>query len=212
MKIRSAIYASLVVSASIALGGYVWATGQVVTGQVIMNASFGLLSNAGVQANTISQSLSIPAQYSNGTGSNQIDTIYAAHLTLTGAPTTIDLSSLTDPAGNSANFARVREVIVQNISSTAGFDCKVEAGASNGWPVLPPSTAPLQCRYGATLRISDPVSTGSGNGNVVGASTKTVTFDPGANTVIINVLIVGGSAAFVVIPFRLRRYRRRLAA
>lgn len=193
---------------------FAWAVGQVVAGNVTFNAAFTETVSSGViQTYSVPATISSNLSYANGTASNQIDTIYAKALTLSGATTTIDLTSLTDPAGNSANFARVREFIVVNTSTTAGFDVKVEAGASNGWSVLPPSTSPVYARYSGILRISDPVSTGSGNGNVVGSTSKTVTFDPGANTVIINVLIVGGSAAFVVIlPIGLRRRFRRLAA
>lgn len=186
--------ASLVV---LALPVSAWATGQNVSGNVILNASFTENVSSGVIVSyqvpaTVSSTLS----YGNGTASNQVDTLYAKQLTLTGATQTIDLTSLTDPAGNSINFARVRELIVVNTATTAGYDVKVEAGASNGWAVLPPSSAPVYTRYSGTLRISDPVSTGGSNGNVVSGTSKTITFDPGANTIVINVLIVGGSAAF----------------
>ena len=173
-----------------------WAVGQVVTGNVSLNAAFVESVSSGVVVPySIPATISSNLSYTNGTASNQVDTIYAKQLTLAGATTTIDLTSLTDPAGVSVNFARVREFIVVNTSTTAGFDVKVESGASNGWAPLPASTDPLFCRYSAYIHISDPVSTGGSNGNVTSGTSKTVTFDPGANTVIINVLIVGGSAA-----------------
>lgn len=193
---------------------FAWATGQTITGNVTFNAAFTEAVSAGVIVPyqvpaTISSNLS----YANGTGSGQVDTLYAKALTLSGATTTIDLTSLTDPAGVSINFARVRELIVVNTATTAGYDVKVESGASNGWSVLPPSSAPVYARYGGILRISDPTSTGGGNGNVVGSTSKTITFDPGSNTVTINVLIVGGSAALTpaFLLLGLRRYRRRAA-
>jgi hypothetical protein len=170
--------------------------GQVIAGNVTFNAAFTEAVSSGVIVPfsvpaTISQNLG----YTNGTASNQVDTLYAKQLTLAGATTTIDLTSLTDPAGVSVNFARVRELIVVNTATTAGFDVKVEAGASNGWAPLPTSADPLTARYGGSIRLSDPVSTGASNGNVTSGTSKTITFDPGANTCIINVLIVGGSAA-----------------
>jgi hypothetical protein len=170
--------------------------GQIVTGNVTFTASFTEASPTGALT-----SFSIPANinsgftYANGTASGQVDTIYAAKLTLSGATQTIDLTNLTDPANNAITFARVREFIVQNTASTASYDVKVEAGGTNGWAVLPPSTAPVYCRYGSSIKISDSNSTGSGNGNVVTSTSKTITFDPGANTVTIYLLIVGGSAA-----------------
>ncbi len=178
----------------LAIPAVAWATGQTVSGSVLFGASFNE-AVTGVTNYQIPLAVSGSVTYANGTASNQVDTVYAKVINLAAATQTIDLTSLTDPAGNAINVARVREFIVQNTSASAGFDCKVEAGASNGWSVLPPSTNPIYCRYGSVLRISDPVSTGGANGNVVGSSSKTVTFDPGANTFTINVLIVGGSAA-----------------
>lgn len=170
--------------------------GQVITGNCSMNLAFTESVNSGVIVPySIPATVSANLSYANGTASNQVDTIYSKQITLSATTTTLNLTTLTDPAGNSINFARVREFIVVNTSSTAGYDVKVEAGASNGWSPLPPSTSPLYARYSGSLRISDPVSTGTGNGNVVTSTSNTITLDPGANTITVNVLIVGGSAA-----------------
>ncbi len=185
--------------------------GQVVSGQISYNVNFNELVSSGVILPfDIPEAITANLNYSNGTGSNQVDTIYGASLSLAGTTTTLNLQSLTDPSGASIDFARVRELIVINPSTTAGYDVKVEAGASSGWTVLPPSSNPLYARYGGSLRISDPVSTGSGNGNVVTSSLKNVTLDPGANTVTVYVLLIGGSAACVLIfvPRSDRRHRR----
>lgn len=171
-----------------------YATGQVVVGTVTFNAAFTEQATALAPYQipaTISQNLS----YANGTASNQVDTIYAKTITLAATTQTIDLTSLTDPAGNAITFVRVREFIIVNTATSASFDLKVEAGASNGWAQLPPSTSPILTRYGGILRLSDPVSTGAGNGAIVGSTSKTVTFDSGSNTITFLVLIVGGSAA-----------------
>lgn len=175
-----------------------WATGQVVTGQVTFNASFAESVTTGAVVNyQIPATVSANLTYTNGTASNQVDTIYARQISLAATTTTLDLTSLTDPAGNSINFARVRELIVQNLSATAGRDVKIYAGASNGWAPLPASsdTNYLYARYSGVFRLSDPVSTGSGNGNVVSGTSKTIVLDPGSNTISVNVIIVGGSAA-----------------
>jgi hypothetical protein len=171
-----------------------YATGQVVVGTVTFNASFAETATA-IGTYQIPAVISSNLSYANGTASNQVDTLYAKTITLASTTQTLDLTSLTDPAGNSINFARVREFIVVNNATTAGYDLKVEAGASNGVIFLPPAANNLYARYSGSLRISDPVSTGSGNGNVVGSTTKTITFDSGSNTITFYVLIVGGSAA-----------------
>lgn len=135
--------------------------------------------------------------YTNGTGSLQFDTIYApVPIVLAATTLTIDLTSLTDPDNVAANFARVRELIVYNPATSAGFDIKIEQGASNPWAFVPAAAAPAFARYGGGYyRLSDPTSTGAGNGNVVGGASKTIKFDSGANTVVFWLLILGTSVA-----------------
>jgi hypothetical protein len=167
-----------------------------VTGTVTTNAAFTQVVSSGVIVPyQIPANITGSLSYTNGTASNQVDTLYAKSITLVATTQTIDLTSLTDPAGNAISFARVREFWVINTATTASFDLKVESGASNGWAPLPPSTTPLFARYSGNLRISDPVSTGASNGNVTSGTSKTITFDSGANTITFYVLIVGGSAA-----------------
>src|SRR5208337_1375716 len=184
----------LSLSLAIALAFPLTAWAAVVSGSVSAGASFQQ-AVSGLVAYNIPLSISAGTSYANGTASSNVNLCYAAQLTLAGAPQTLNLQSITDPSGATITFARVREFWIQNIDTTAGHDVKVESGASNGVTWLPPAANYLPCRYGATIKISDPLSTGAGNGNVVGASTMNVTLDPGANTVIVNVLIVGGTAA-----------------
>jgi hypothetical protein len=177
--------------------------GQVVTGAVTFTSSFGVFQSTGfivpqwiygtlIAAGTNAATLT----YSNGTASGQVDTLHCKPYVLAAATTTIDLTSLLDPAGNSIDFARVREFQVYNPAATAGYDVQVYAGATNGWAQLGPSTSPQYARaIGGLVRLSDPQSTGSGNGNIVSGTSKTVTFNPGSNTITIYVLIAGGSVA-----------------
>lgn len=172
--------------------------GQTISGNITFNAAFTEAVSTGViTPYQIPATIAANLSYGTGTGSNQVDTMYGKQLSLAATPTTLDLTSLTDPAGISITFARVREFIVVNLSTTAGQDVKIEQGASNGWAMLPANASanPLYARYSGSARISDPVSTGSGNGNVAGSTSKTVELDPGANTVSVYVLILGGSAA-----------------
>lgn len=135
--------------------------------------------------------------YSTGTGSSQIDIIHAKQYSLVASPTTIDLTSLLSLSGISINFARVRELIVIPQDTTATHVITVGGGTTNPWlPVgagliVPAATAAGQ----APLRISDPYSVGGSVGNIVGGSSKTIKFDPGAFTAVVNVYIFGCSAA-----------------
>ena len=170
-----------------------WASGQLVQGSVTFGSAFQETVNGIVQYQ-IPLSVSSGTSYSNGTGVGQVDTVYAKQLNLlTSTPQTIDLTSLTDPAGNAINFARVREFIVQNTATTANYDVKVSQAASTGWPILPLAAANFYCRQGASIKISDPNSTARAMATSSGRA-GSVTFDPGARAITINVLIVGGSA------------------
>lgn len=134
--------------------------------------------------------------YTNGTGPLQIDGLYAGPLTLAAATTTLDLTSLAGLGGESLDFARVRELILFNPDSTPGHDVKIYQGTSNGRAQLPASSNPLYAReVNGSVRLSDPNSTGGGNGNVTGGSSKTITLDPGAHTVTVYLIVAGGSAA-----------------
>ena len=122
--------------------------------------------------------------------------MYAKPLTLSGATTTVDFTSVTDLGAGSIAFARSRVFMVFNPDTTSTHDVKVYQGASNGWAVLGTSTNPNWARNnGGFLLLVDPVSTGAGNGNVITSSSKNVVFDPGANTVTILVINAGGSVA-----------------
>ncbi len=131
-------------------------------------------------------------QLSNGTAAGQVDTPYWSAPSLAATPTTIDLTSLTDPGGGSIDFARVRFFMVYNPNTTAGHDVTVEQGASNGWSQI--GTEVVRANGGFKI-LFDPQSTGSGNGMVVTGTSKTIKFDPGANTVTVFIVIVGGSVA-----------------
>jgi hypothetical protein len=172
-----------------------WGAGQVVTGTVSFNANFVEQKTSGVLA---TQNISVPivasVPYTNGTGANQVDTIFGTKYTLTAStPVTINLQSATDPAGNTVAFARVREFVVQVTDTTAAHTITVYRAASNGWSVLPASTnaVPVQANNGI-FYLNDPKSTGSGNGNVVTAGSCQFVIDPGSNTVTsVSVLAAG---------------------
>jgi hypothetical protein len=134
--------------------------------------------------------------YTDGTGALQADSLYFKPIALAGAAQTINLQSLTGLDGEALVLARCREFVLFNPDGTAGHDVKVYQGATNPWAIAPPSTAPWWARASnGSFRLSDPNSTGAGNGNVVTATSCEVTLDPGTNTVTVYLLVLGGSAA-----------------
>ena len=163
------------------------ASAGVVTGTIQLAAAFQEYVSSGVvNPNTIPAALGALGLaagnlvFNNGTASGQVDTLYCKPLTLSGTPTTVDFTSVTDPGNASVSFARSRVFFAFNPSVTAGYDLGVYHGASNGWAQLPASTNPLYARYGGGfIMLTDYTSTGAGNGNVITSTSKTVTFDPG---------------------------------
>ncbi len=174
-----------------------------VTGNTVKNFNFQeFISSGFVLPQTFNGSINptgataATVNYTNGTGSLQLDLLHCKPYTLSGATTTIDLTALADLDGVNQNFARVREFYLFNPDTNSTHDVKAYAGGSNGWAQLPPSTSPLYARNnGGNINLSDPVSTGGGNGNVVSGTSKTITLDPGANTVTVYLLIAGTSVA-----------------
>ena len=170
--------------------------GQIITGTLTFNASFVEHVATGViTPYDIPAAISANLGYATGTASGQVDTIYSKAVSLASTTLALDLTTLLDPAGIPITFARVREFIVVVTSVTASFDLKVYAGASSGVVFLPVVANFLPVRYSGSLRLSDPTSTGAGNGNCVDGTHKNLVLDSGSNTVTAYILIVGGSAA-----------------
>jgi len=175
---------------------------------VNLSASYSQTApTSAIQPYDIPASLSVQYAFLQGTASNSIDLLYAATLSLAGTATNLDLTSLTDPAGGSINFARVRHIMIANLATTAGYTLTIGAASSNAWTgllgtststiVLPPGIAAVSGTSPARPSVfvaGDPLSSGASGGFIVGASSKVLKLDPGANTFSVSVLIVGTSA------------------
>jgi hypothetical protein len=141
-------------------------------------------------------------QLTNGTGSGAVDLVYAKALSLAGSATTLDLTSVTDLSGASISFARVRVLVIQNLATTAAYTVTVGNAASNIFTgfIASTGTVVIQPNVGATSNYSSHVftdlySTGASTGAYVDSTHKNLKLDPGANTISVNVLILGCSAA-----------------
>lgn len=176
----------------------------VVSGTLNIAASFAQTVSSGViTAQSLPASLNFNLTFANGTGTGAVDLCYAKQLSLAGTATTLDLTSLADLSGATVNFARVRLFMVQNLATTAGHTVTVGSAASNQWTGYlgtTTSTVVLQPNVGATSNQSvftflDPYSTGAATGAYVDGTHKSLKLDPGANTISVNVLILGCSAA-----------------
>lgn len=161
-----------------------------------LSAGFNQTVTASViTTQTIPASIALTTQYKNGTAAGSVDLIYARQLSLVAStPQTLDLTNLTDLAGGAVNFARVRELAVQVVDTTAGHDINLGDAASNAWAAFWGATGTCTVHAGTILYRTDPTSVGSGVGAVVTSSSKNLKIDPGSNNVTINLLIVGCSA------------------
>lgn len=170
-----------------------------VTGSAQVNASFNQIITSGVvQALNLAAPVYRLANYTTtGSGASQVNTIYARQLTLSAAATTVDFLSAPDLNGSSTSFARIRELIVQNLGSA---DIRVYANSTSGVNWLPAGSASAlfaraansaSSGLGGVIQISDPLTVGSGSGNVITASGSKIVFDPGAASTTVNVIVVG---------------------
>jgi hypothetical protein len=160
-----------------------------------LSAGFNQTVSSGViTSQTIPASISLTTQYGNGTGAGQVDLIYAKQLTLAATPTTLDLTAVTDLSGASVNFARVREMAIQIVDKTAGHNVTLGNAATNAFSAFWGATGTDVVFAGSIRYFTDPTSTGAGVGAIVDSTHKNLKLDPGANTVVINILVVGCSA------------------
>ena len=123
---------------------------------------------------------------------NDVDDVYDDVLVLSAAAQGLDLTDLTRPDGRAVAFAQVRYLDLVNLSDTDTVS--VEPDVTNGWVdgptwVIPPSTYDADgeiVNYGR-LTLEIPGVTG---GAVTGTS-KRLSFNPGAATLNVAVVIVG---------------------
>lgn len=178
------------------------AIAQVVTGQVGLNMSVTQTATTG-QINpggqTLTNLIQQVYQYVNAGGGQKyaVDQVYATQITLASTTQTVHFETATakDPFGNTLAMLRIRDLFIQNITVTSGFDLKVYVPASNAITWLPPVANFLTVRAGGLLWVNDPLSFGGGVGNVVGATTDGLTFDSASNTITFNVVAVGCATA-----------------
>lgn len=119
-------------------------------------------------------------------GENDTDEVFDAVLELAGAAQVLDLTALSDPDGRAVSFARVRYLRVVNTSTVDLV--AIGPDGTNGWADAPsaviyPSTADCEGRLEQVI----PDATGG----LVDGTSKRISFDPGAATLSVNVLIVG---------------------
>lgn len=169
----------------------------VVTGTSTVNGGFNQVVTSGlVTSQTIPAALSLTTQYINGTGAGQINLLYAKQLSLVAStPQTIDLNALPTVDGVTSAYVRVREFILQVVTTTVDFNVTLGAAASNPWAALWGTTGTQVVMAGSIFYFTDPTTVGASKGAIVSGTSKAVKIDPGSNNVTVNLIIAGCTAA-----------------
>jgi hypothetical protein len=151
------------------------------------------------QATAIAPPTNPQNTFTNGTAAGQGDLVYAATITLSAAPQTLDLTSLLDPLNGAVAFARVRVFYLCNKATTDGWVVTLGNDGTNEW-----SGASQFLSASGTLKIG-PTLAGTANagrfeiwspnttGYVVDSTHKRLKIDPGAHSFDVEIMIVGAS-------------------
>ncbi len=130
----------------------------------------------------------------NGTGLDQADWIWHDKRTAAGAVDDIDLNaSLSDAFGVSFDLVKVKGIFIRNTDETVGYDLAIGAAAAfplGGW-VSDAATDKLVIGAGGWFVLWNPSAAGYACG---AAASDVLRVDPGANTIIYDIIIVGTSA------------------
>ena len=165
---------------------------NVVSGNTNLVFSFQQIKTAGIpgtQGITAQTGFSFSAlSWANGVAANQVDLLYFVRLSLAATPTTIDLTTVLDPFGGTDVFVKGRAAVLYNASTTDGQIITISGGATNPWTNW--TTGNVILPAGGKLYFDAPLL----GGIPVSGTNKTLKFDPGANTVPLEIGIVGTDA------------------
>ena len=135
------------------------------TGMNITSGVTGSITSTNVLGSTKEDiNLSTLEQFTGGTGAGQVDTFYAAQITVAASSsTTLALNgSLTDAFGNTVNFLHVKAILIVAASGNTN-DVLVQPGASNAFTGPFGGTSPtLAVSPGETFLLT------KGGGSAVG--------------------------------------------
>lgn len=176
-----------------------------VTGSSSVTSGFGETSTASLVGGGASYDAKEIAsnQYGSGTGANQVDRMYTFSGTIAAStPLVIDLTSFTDPLTGATGqaMARARHIQVQNLETndTHVLLMGYATTTANAWTGLLSNPGQINIRPGTlnntllgpgVFQADAPSVTGW----LVGGSSKLLQFDPGANAILVKIIITGCS-------------------
>lgn len=133
----------------------------------------------------------------SGTAADQADLKYTSSFTLAATPTILNLKSLLDIFGGAIVLVKVRSITIVNKATTDAFVLLMgyATTTSNAWTSLVTNPgqitiAPSTATNNGMFAMTAPNTTGW----AVGTSNRLLNLDPGANSIPIDIEIVGTSA------------------
>jgi hypothetical protein len=143
----------------------------------------------GLASVQIAPSLPVNLAFGAGTGALKIQQVWTKSATATAAPVTYILSALVDDFGRSIPLAKVRGIVIANLSGTDGQTLLMGGATTNPW--LAPFgdvSDKVVIRAGGVLVMAGPLLTGYA---VTAGASDQLKLDPGAATIPFKIFFLG---------------------
>lgn len=154
---------------------------QNVTGELVVSIKAAETIANGLGTGQLSPSLAVTLTFGSGTGSGKVQQNWTRSATAAAAPVTYTLSAMVDDMGRSVPLAKVRGIVIANLSQTDGQTLTIGGAATNPW--LAPFgdvSDKLKIHAGGVFALAAPLATGLG---VTAGSSDQLKIDPGASSI-----------------------------
>lgn len=140
----------------------------------------------GLGTGTVGGTSGLNVAFANGTGANNINEYWSKDHTAAAAADTYTLSALTDAVGRTVAFAKIRLLMIVNLST---FPLTVGNAGTHPWAApFDAATDTVKVPAGGCLLLVAPDSSGLA---VASGTSDQLKIDPGANTVEYQITIFG---------------------
>jgi hypothetical protein len=160
-----------------------------VTGNLDVSIRAAETIAVGLASGTLSPSLPVNLAFGAGTGALKIQQVWTKSATATAAPVTYILSALVDDFGRSIPLAKVRGIVIANLSGTDGQTLLMGGATTNPW--LAPFgdvSDKLKIHASGVFALAAPLATGLG---VTAGVSDQLKLDPGAATIPFKIFFLG---------------------
>jgi hypothetical protein len=162
---------------------------QNVTGNLDVQIKAAETVANGLGSGQLAPSLAVALAFGKGVGANNIQYVFSKSATATAAPVTYILSALVDDLGRSVPLAKVRGIVIANLSGTDGQTLLMGGATTNPW--LAPFgdvSDKLKIHASGVFALAAPLATGLG---VTAGVSDQLKLDPGAATIPFKIFFLG---------------------